>query len=249
MKEFAGQLKSSSYRMRHSLFYLAHVLIPAAGVLLYFLYTLVRPAGLEGHLTAYMTLLAMAYPAVAGVVTAMVTEREARAGGMQNILMAPSRTRVLSCELVLLLLAGLLAAAIAVFGFGMVMSLAGYGTIDSGKYICLTFILWAGNFPVYLVHLFLGIRFGEGLTMGVGVAETVISAVMFTGLGDGVWYYWWPSYGMRFSTLYLTAKSEGMGKIFNEFTLGGICYLVISVVFLMSIFLWFERFQGRKEEV
>ena len=73
MKEFYRFLKSSGYRMRHSLFFAAHILIPVLGVFLYAAYMELRSAGGWEHLTSYVTLLAMAYPAVTGIVTAMLT--------------------------------------------------------------------------------------------------------------------------------------------------------------------------------
>ncbi len=62
MKEFYRFLKSSGYRMRHSLFFASHILIPALGVFLYVAYIGLRSAGGWEHLTSYVTLLAMAYP-------------------------------------------------------------------------------------------------------------------------------------------------------------------------------------------
>ena len=104
------------------------------------------------------------------------------------------------------------------------------------------------NCLLYTSHLFLGFRFGEGVTIGAGVGESVISAVMLTGLGDGVWYVWWPSYGMRFSTLLLALKQGAGGSLLRQIRLGGICYLTVSVLSLVMIFIWFQRFEGRKEE-
>lgn len=248
MKEFYGLLKSSGYRMRHSLFYGVHILIPAAGVFLYAAYMGLRPAGGREHLTSYVTLLAMAYPAVTGIVTAMVTDREAKAGKMQNLLAVPSRVKGLAAELVLLLLTGLLAMAAAVFGFLAVPGLQGE-SIGAGGAILLTLLLWASNLPVYAAHLFLGLKFGEGVTIGAGVAESVVSAVMLTGLGDGVWYVWWPSYGMRFSTMVLALKQGASETLQSQMRFGGICYLVVSVLFLVMTFIWFQRFEGRREEV
>lgn len=247
MKEFYRFLKSSGYRMRHSLFFAAHILIPVLGVFLYAAYMGLRSAGGWEHLTSYVTLLAMAYPAVTGIVTAMLTDREAKAGRMQNLLAMPSRAKGLGAELVLLLLSGLLAMAIAVFGFQAVLCLQGEGQ-EAGDIFLLTLVLWASNLPVYAEHLFLGLKFGEGVTIGAGVAESVVSAVMLTGLGDGIWYVWWPSYGMRFSTMLLALKQGTYGNLTGQLRLGGVCYLVVSVLFLVMTFLWFQKFEGRREE-
>ncbi len=93
MTEFYRFIKSKGYRMRHSLFFPVHILIPLAGIFLYLAYMGLRQAGVWEHLTTYVTLLAMAYPAIAGIVTAMLTDREAKAGKMQNLLAVPGRTK------------------------------------------------------------------------------------------------------------------------------------------------------------
>ena len=249
MAEFYRFIKSKGYRMRHSLFFPVHILIPLVGIFLYLAYMGIRPANGWEHLTSYVTLLAMAYPAVIGIVTAMLTDREAKAGHMQNLLAAPSRVKTLSSELLLFLLPGFLAVGIALFGYQAVLILKGEGIVLGIRDLfLLIFVLWASNVPVYVIHLFLGFRFGEGVTIGAGVGESVISAVMLTGLGDGVWYVWWPSYGMRFSTLLLALKQGAGGSLLRQIRLGGICYLTVSVLSLVMIFIWFQRFEGRKEE-
>lgn len=168
---------------------------------------------------------------------------------MQNLLAAPSRVKTLSSELLLFLLPGFLAVGIALFGYQAVLILKGEGIVLGIRDLfLLIFVLWASNVPVYVIHLFLGFRFGEGVTIGAGVGESVISAVMLTGLGDGVWYVWWPSYGMRFSTLLLALKQGAGGSLLRQIRLGGICYLTVSVLSLVMIFIWFQRFEGRKEE-
>lgn len=249
MEEFYRFLKSRAYMMRHSLFFSAHILIPLAGIFLYLAYMGIRPANGWEHLTSYVTLLAMAYPAVIGIVTAMLTDREAKAGHMQSLLAAPSRVKTLSSELLLFLLPGFLAVGIALFGYQAVLILKGEGIVLGIRDLfLLIFVLWASNVPVYVIHLFLGFRFGEGVTIGAGVGESVISAVMLTGLGDGVWYVWWPSYGMRLSTMLLALKQGAGGSLLRQIRLGGICYLTVSVLSLVMIFIWFQRFEGRKEE-
>ena len=232
MAEFYRFLKSRAYMMRHSLFFSAHILIPLAGILLYLAYMGIRPADGWEHLTSYVTLLAMA-----------------KAGHMQNLLAAPSRVKTLSSELLLFLLPGFLAVGIALFGYQAVLILKGEAMVLGIRDLfLLIFVLWASNVPVYVIHLFLGFRFGEGVTIGAGVGESVISAVMLTGLGDGVWYVWWPSYGMRFSTMLLALKQGAGGSLLRQIRLGGICYLTVSVLSLVMIFIWFQRFEGRKEE-
>ena len=75
MTEFYRFIKSKGYRMRHSLFFPVHILIPLVGIFLYLAYMGLRQAGVWEHLTTYVTLLAMAYPAIAGIVKMCIRDR------------------------------------------------------------------------------------------------------------------------------------------------------------------------------
>lgn len=220
MTEFYRFIKSKGYRMRHSLFFPVHILIPLVGIFLYLAYMGLRQAGVWEHLTTYVTLLAMAYPAIAGIVTAMLTDREAKAGKMQNLLAVPGRTKALAAELMLLYLPGLLAVGIAMFGFGAALVLKG----EKRSGVRSSFPFGFGTLGIQSAGLchasVLRPSVCEGVTIGVGVAESVISAVMLTGLGDGIWYVWWPSYGMRFSTLLIALRQGADGDYGARCALG-----------------------------
>lgn len=155
MAEFYRFLKSRAYMMRHSLFFSAHILIPLAGIFLYLAYMGIRPANGWEHLTSYVTLLAMAYPAVIGIVTAMLTDREAKAGHMQNLLAAPSRVKTLSSELLLFLLPGFLAVGIALFGYQAVLILKGEGIVLGIRDLFFTHICALGIECACLCHSFI----------------------------------------------------------------------------------------------
>ena len=46
--------------------------------------------------------------------------------------------------------------------------------------------MWMGSLPLYWIHLFLTLRFSKNLSLGFGVAEMLISALLLTGLGTGI---------------------------------------------------------------
>lgn len=51
--------------------------------------------------------------------------------------------------------------------------------------------------PIYLIHLFVGMSFGKGASMGLGIAGSLIAALMITGLGDATWKYIPWAWGVR----------------------------------------------------
>lgn len=51
--------------------------------------------------------------------------------------------------------------------------------------------------PIYLIHLFVGMSFGKGASVGLGIAGSLIAALMITGLGDATWKYIPWAWGVR----------------------------------------------------
>ena len=45
--------------------------------------------------------------------------------------------------------------------------------------------LWLGSLIQYPIHLFLNLRFSQSVSMGIGVIQSVLAALLITGLGEG----------------------------------------------------------------
>lgn len=57
------------------------------------------------------------------------------------------------------------------------------------RYVRLTGTLIFGSVPLYLEHLFLNLIFPKTVSQCVGVAQSVVSALFLTGLGEGRWQF------------------------------------------------------------
>lgn len=96
-------------------------------------------------------------------------------------------------------------------------------------------------------HLFLNLRFSKMVSMGVGMAESLISALFLTGLGDGIWQYVPASYSARGSLEILRIYFTEMGgkEISGEYMRQFCVNLLITVFLCAIIFLWFQFYEGR----
>lgn len=116
------------------------------------------------------------------------------------------------------------------------------GIIFTGKegigmrYVRLTGTLIFGSVPLYLEHLFLNLIFPKTVSQCVGVAQSVVSALFLTGLGEGRWQFFpatWSARGIR----YCNDPVNGKRVLF--------CLLLL---FLMCVIIgvWFHKYEGRQ---
>jgi ABC-2 type transport system permease protein len=99
------------------------------------------------------------------------------------------------------------------------------------------------------LHILCSFQFGTGASIGLGIAETLISALTLTGLGEGIWKWIPCSWGVRLCDYYLKWKDSGenITIYMKEFQNGTTICFVMTVLLLLSSFLWFHYFEGRNE--
>ncbi len=102
---------------------------------------------------------------------------------------------------------------------------------------------------LYLLHLLIAFLFGSGATIGLGIFEVLVSALLLTGLGDGIWQFVpcaWPARLMV--TWFNMLQYPDQNPIFAQQLL-----LWLEVAFPMTLLglflslLWFDRWQGRND--
>lgn len=50
-------------------------------------------------------------------------------------------------------------------------------------------LLIASTVILYLLHLVIAFLFDSGATIGLGIFEVLVSALLLTGLGDNIWQF------------------------------------------------------------
>ncbi|MGT2907197.1 lantibiotic immunity ABC transporter MutG family permease subunit [Streptococcus dentiloxodontae] len=226
-----------------------HVLLPTGIAVLAAVFGLVTPAySWENITSGYLQVLGIAFPLIIAIICSKAVELEAEAGHFQTVLENSQRKILYFIKLVSLILMEIIAVFLALFIFGLL-----YRSNADVPY--LAFYSYAGLFLLastailYLLHLFIAFLFGSGATIGLGIFEVLVSALLLTGLGDGIWQFVpcaWPARLM--GTWFNMLQYPEQNPIFAQQLL-----LWLEVAFpttLLSLFLsllWFDKWQGRND--
>lgn len=199
MTEYFRYLKSDLYKLRRCAFFPAHLLFSLCGAALMLVYAGISGSSDSNKLAAFAQIHAIAYPFVISIVCQITADQEMRAGHFQNLLTRTSRMKGILSKLTWLFLAGFAAVGISAVVFGCLFPLVTDAQTPVGFFLVIPLALWASNLFLYGLHLFLAVRFGRNLGISVGAAGSLLSALMQTGLGAGIWYVIPYGWSVRFS--------------------------------------------------
>jgi len=225
-----------------------HLLAPILAVIVFLSYFSVSPWDAVMKQKTYMTAMCMAFPILIAVMTSMVAEDEYAAGNYQNLLGTYDRkwSALMSKYLVLVTLGGL-STAIAVMGFYLGFSHM-TPSLPLLTYVALTGILMGCSLFLYAWHLFLSLRFSKSVSIGIGIFETIITALFRTGMGDGRWPFFPCSWSIRFT--WFTVMQQSQEQIIPDLlmVLGVVLCVGITMLSILMLMVWFENWEGHKSE-
>jgi ABC-2 type transport system permease protein len=124
---------------------------------------------------------------------------------------------------------------------------AGFQTAPEILYVKAAGLLIAGSVFLYILHLFVSLRFGRGASIGLGIVESLISALALTGLGDGKWYYIPCTWSARLCDCLVfiwNNPSQAVGYTEIEKCMMVAIPATITA-FVISLF-WFQRWEGSR---
>ena len=201
MREFFNYIRADFIKTKHLSIRIAHIAIPigtATAFLTYYAY-----ASWDGYtkVATYYQVLGAGFPTLIGLFCAMLVEQELSAGSFQNMLSVSKRPVAFFSKLLVLTLFGMGAVllASAMVGVGHFCFL-GQRYIQYSFYIEAAFVVMESNLFLYILHMFLALRFNKGVTIGLGIVESLLSALFLTRLGDGIWIFFPPAWASRFVT-------------------------------------------------
>lgn len=252
MKSFLRSAKAEGLKIKHTPLLWLHLIIPLVGVCLFLGYSALSAWDTGVLVMFYFEALALAFPMLIGIVCGMAASQEEQAGGFQNMLgVLPSRLVPFLSKFGFLAVLGLgaLVAAVGLYGAGFAL-LPGQQAVPVQLYLELAGVLFAANLFLYLLHLWISLRFGKGASISVGVAGSLVAALMLTGLGDGIWYFIPWAWGVRFSDIAVikaltTPAPEGLLFIQSETTMGWLVAGCATLLIFALCLLWFKRWEGR----
>lgn len=243
-------IKSDCYKILHTPIWLIHVIIPLIGIGLFIGYYAISPWDETAKLSAYLQALAVVFPVLIGIITALFSELEQGAGGFQTILScATAKSLPHISKLLILILLGLFSAFLALVGFGTVFIKMGYIRQNILFYGETAVLLWLSVMPLYLLHYLVSFRFGKGFSIGLGIVGTLLGALLLTGLGDVIWPYLPWGISSRFAEMLLTANlSNGAFLQAMDVINGGSFIFIYTFLFTTILVLSFNKWEGRKSD-
>lgn len=236
-------IRSDCYKFKHTSMLWIHILIPLVTAALFLVYYSVSPWKPDLKISGYFELIGASFPLVIGLVCSKAIEQEGQAGSFQTMLCGiKSRTLAYSSKLIVVLLMGILSIALAIGIFAV-----GFKTAPSLMYLKAAGLLIAGSVFLYILHLFVSLQYGRGATIGLGIVESLISALALTGLGDGKWYYLPCTWSARLCD-YLVYNWLNPAKPFGyaEIQKGLIIAIPATIIAFVLSLLWFRNWEGRK---
>ena len=217
MRELLRLVHSEFYKMRHTIFFWLHLLLPVFGILLFLCYYSVSPHKWESEVSGYITVLTTALPLIISIVCAQSISPEEGNHFLVFLGTAVKRWNSVLAKWFMVYCAGLMAMSLAVGGF-----MAGYSLllkrVRFDVRFCFTLILlmWLGSMGLYVLHIFLNLWKPRSISIGIGAVESVVSALMLTGRGDGIWQFFPCAYAGHWEGFYIRYYLEGSLPVTGE---------------------------------
>ena len=244
-------LRSDFLKMKGTIFYWMHVAMPIIGISLFLSYYSFSNLDSINKVPGYIQVLSIAFPLLISVVCSSVVEQEALAGNFKELLSTEyGRRKAFISKVCLLLICGLCSTILAVVGFAAGFHfLLGQNEFPISLYVVISLILFGCQIFMYLFHLFLNFRFSKGASIGIGIIESLLAALMLTGLGDVIWKYTPCAWGVRLCNRFFEyrLKPDSFQALQVDTEMGVaicICFTIIIIAFSL---IWFSFYEGRKE--
>lgn len=249
---FLHLLSAEMLKMRRTWILWLHIVMPVLGIAVFLWYYSFSMWSAWGKISGYIEIVSIVCPVLVSFVSALAAEQEKQAGHFQNLFgTGRHRESNLAIKICLLMLWNLAALTLAVGGFGAGFSLMTDVKVPGKFYPILILVTWVCQTFCYCFHLFLGIRFSRGISIGAGVVESLVAALMMTGLGDGIWQFLPCAWAGRFTGYYvqMTANAD-INKEFlrTQIETGGIVMLLMTLAGAGLLFIWFHNYEGRRVE-
>lgn len=245
-------VKADFIKMKNSPFYWIHVCMPIIGIVMFLWYYSFSRLNVLSKIEAYAQAVSIVFPILIGIVCSMVVEQEAMTGGFKEMLgTAYGKQRSLFSKIVLLLVLGFISTSITVGGFFIgfqyilqqnVLHITSYGNI--------ILIIFGSQIFLYLFHIWLSFLWGSGASIGVGIFESLFSALIITGLGDGIWQWIPCGWSIRFCDYFFIKwyNLDMITKQASEANLGIRNSILVTILFGLFLAIWFNSYEGRKEK-
>lgn len=246
MPSFINYIKIDFYKFYHSNIIKVHFIIPVLAMIPFLVYYSVSPWNELDKVISYIQIISMSFPLIISIILNMVYEQE-ECGGFKYFLTTPNKKYLPHfSKLISIIILGLVSTFIAILGFGMMFYIMGNDSIEISFYYKETLIVFSSNILLYMIQYLVVFSFGKGASIGIGIIGSLISALMLTGLGDGIWQVIPWSYSMRFSSYFIMYKENML--IQNSEIIQGIFIMIIfiAITFILQL-IFSNHWEGKRE--
>ncbi|WP_019776342.1 lantibiotic immunity ABC transporter MutG family permease subunit [Streptococcus sobrinus] len=240
-----GLLKAENIKYRHTFLPWLHLILPITIAVFVTIYGLLTPAySWYGITSGYLELLGISFPIVSAIICGKSVGLEAEAGQFQVILAIKQRKLIFCIKLLNLLILEVFSTILAIGIYGLIYQLNNNHLIFYGYAVIL---LTTSTIILYLVHLVVAFLFGNGASIGLGITESLLSALLLTGLGDGIWQFIPCAWGTRLmDTLINLWRYPEHSLLLKQQILIWLAVAVpLTLIVLIFSIIWFDRWQGR----
>ncbi len=235
-------IRSELIKLRHTPYWMIHMLVPLIGATLFVLYFLLYSStnGTQ-KLKLIVEVTAMVFPLLISVVVGLNMLPEEKASRFQTLLEAPDRKKAYLSKLTVLFLSGMLSLTMLFFFFSIGITAFTKETLQ-WKMILLAFLgLSFCSFILYVLHMFLNLKFGLGISLFFGVFECLQYILCSNIELRGIWCY----LPFSWSANWINGMFRGyLAEQEAEWIISGI----LTAFILSAVLIWFTHWEGRKSE-
>ena len=232
MPSFINYIKIDFYKFYHSKIIKVHFIIPVLAMIPFLSYYSVSPWNELDKVISYIQIISMSFPLIISIILNMVYEQEKY---------LPHFSKLIS-----IIILGLVSTLIAILGFGIMFYIMGNDSIEISFYYKETLIVFSSNILLYMIQYLVVFYFGKGASIGIGIIGSLISALMLTGLGDGIWQVIPWAYSMRLSSYFILYKENIL--IQNSEIIQGIFIMIIFIaITFISQLIFSNHWEGNRE--
>lgn len=259
MLTFFRLMKADFMKMKRTPFYWIHIVMPIIGVTTFLVYYSFTSLNTVTKVNLYLDALVITFPVLIGIICSMVVQQEAVAGKFKEMIGTRyGKSKCLLGKILILLCTGFLSFTLAVGAFYIGFQyLLKQNSLQFSFYANIILIIFWCQIFIYLFHLWLSINFGSGASVGIGIFESLVSALFITGLGDGIWQWIPCGWGIKICNNFFI-KETNSADIFNKIadinvwssnSMIGIRNSVIFTIFFgVFLLIWFEFYESNGEK-
>ncbi|OWT49328.1 lantibiotic immunity ABC transporter MutG family permease subunit [Bacillus sp. K2I17] len=244
-------VRADFIKMKHTVFFWIHIAMPIIGIALFLSYSSISKVDSINKVSGYIQVLSISFPLLISIVCSSVVEQEAVAANFKELLSTEyGRRKAFISKVCLLLICGFCSTILAVVGFAAGFHfLLGQNDFPFALYVEISFILFGCQIFMYIWHLFLNFRFSKGTSIGIGIIEILLAALMLTGMGDVIWKYTPCAWSVRLCNYFLEHKlsPDSIHVLQVEAKMGAVICVCFTIIAFVISLMWFSFYEGRKE--